>query len=139
MGFDWVKIREEYETGNTEPDSLAGLFGCSADEIRKCIKKEKWENSLEAGRKKRIRILKAVQDVALKGVEKADSMLEECKNVRDLETHSKMLKVYRDVGLTKPDDIIGKVQVNSALDDMYECTKEDAERVMGDDADGFEK
>lgn len=139
MGYDWVKIREEYETGNTEPDSLSGLFGCSADEIRKRIKKEKWENSLEAGRKKRIRILKAVQDVALKGVEKADSMLEECKNVRDLETHSKMLKVYRDVGLTKPDDIIGKVQVNSALEDMYECTEEDAERVMGDDADGFEK
>ncbi|QAR34140.1 hypothetical protein EP073_12215 [Geovibrio thiophilus] len=135
MGFDWVKIREEYENGNTDPDNLAGIFGCSSVEIKKRAKKEKWENSLETGRRKRIRILKAVQDVALKGIEKADSMLDECGNMKDLETHSKTLKAYRDVGLTKPEEIMGTVKTNNALDDLYDISFEDAARVTEDDED----
>ncbi|MGE4497091.1 MAG: hypothetical protein AB7E48_04365 [Deferribacterales bacterium] len=135
MGFDWEKIREEYENGSTDPDSLAEMFGCSPAEIRKRAKREKWENSLEEGRRKRIKILKAVQNVALRGIEKADSMLEECGNVKDLETHSKAVKTFRDVGLTKPEEIMGAVRTNNALDDMFDITFEDAARVLGDDED----
>jgi|GEM_PF-5667559 len=135
MGLNWLKIREEYESGNTDADILADMFGCKSSTIREKIRSEKWENTLEEGRKKRIRIFKAVQNVALRGIEKADSMLDECGNVKELETHSKAVKTFRDVGMIKPEEVIGGVRTNNVLDDMFDISLEDAARVLGDDED----
>lgn len=134
MGISWKKIRNEYESGNADIDALAVKYGCRPATIAAKISAENWETCLEEGREKRIKIFKAIQDNTLKGLEKADSFLSGCDSLKEVEIHSKTIKTYRDVGLIKPEDIVGGgIVTNNALDDLYEITYEDASRVMGDD------
>jgi hypothetical protein len=136
MALNWSAIRKEYETGNTDLDALSRKHGCSAASISKRIKDEEWENILETGREKRLLILKAVQNSALKGIEKADDLLKDCGSLKDVEIHSKTVKAYKDVGLAKTEDVVG-VQKNkpaSVMDDFYDALEslsyEDAARVL---------
>jgi hypothetical protein len=134
MAISWKKIRKEYEGGNTDIDALAVKYKCLATIILAKIEAENWETCLEEGREKRLKIFKAIQDNTLKGLEKADSFLSGCDSLKEIEIHSKTIKTYKDVGLIKPEDIVGNsVITNNALDDLYEISNEDASRVFEDD------
>lgn len=143
MALNWKGIRDEYEKGTTDTTILAKMFGVSSRTISSRIKKEQWEEQTENAQTEklientqpdehtsRVRILKAIQDSALKGIEKADSMLNGCESLKDLEMHSKTVKAYRDV-LTKPEEIIGKATPLSQ-EDIYDFEIEDAARVLKD-------
>ncbi|WP_022852071.1 hypothetical protein [Limisalsivibrio acetivorans] len=128
MAINWEKMRADFEISGESTGGLARKYCCTERTIQKRIADEGWQRSNERVKVNRIKILNAIHDSTLKGLEKADWLLDECENLKDLEIHSKTVKNYRDIGVTKTEEIVKEDSISTSLEDLY-----DGLGLIGDD------
>lgn len=120
---DWVKIRNEYVSGNISYRKLAEKYNISFATLRSCAERENWteqrkiqqhkistksaqkiENEIVLSETERIKRIINVTDLLLEKIELAASHIKDNKNSKDIKQLTSALKDIRDIQIVKDKD-----------------------------------
>jgi len=110
----WLSMRKDYEDGLYDLGELAGSVGLKLSTVKKRANLEGWkrpesDRTIRRLKNHRMQMLEAICNSTMEGLKKADDLLVDCENLRDVEVHSKTVKNYKDICIGKsPDDLLNE-------------------------------
>jgi hypothetical protein len=119
--YDWLQMRADYEDGVSDLSELAESAGLKLDTVKKRAGAEGWkrpdtDKTVRRLKNHRVQMLEAICNSTMQGLLKADDLLTECDCLRDVETHSKTVKNYKDICIGKsPDDFLNEAQPDNGM------------------------
>jgi len=136
----WDAMRSEYEDGVYDLSELSEEYDIKTETIKKRADTEKWkrpetDKTIRRLKNHRVKMLDAICNSTMAGLEKADVLLNECENLRDVELHSKTVKNYKDICIGKsPDEFLKDESSDGNLaglmSELDNLSAEDAKAIM---------
>jgi uncharacterized protein YjcR len=137
----WSSMRKDYEEGLYDLQELSELYELKLETVKKRANSEKWkraDNDRTVRRLKnhRIQILEAICSSTMEGLRKADDLLVECDNLKDVEVHSKTVKNYKDICIGKsPEEVFyefsgNSPEINELNAELETLSAEDVEQII---------
>ena len=136
----WDAMRSEYEDGVYDLSELSEEYDIKTETIKKRADTEKWkrpetDKTIRRLKNHRVKMLDAICNSTMAGLEKADVLLNECENLRDVELHSKTVKNYKDICIGKsPDEFLKDESSDGNLaglmSELDNLSSEDAKAIM---------
>ncbi|MGD9808868.1 MAG: hypothetical protein AB7E76_10655 [Deferribacterales bacterium] len=136
----WTSMRSEYEDGVYDLSELSEEYGIKTETVKNRADAEKWkrpetDKTIRRLKNHRVKMLDAICNSTMAGLEKADVLLNECENLRDVELHSKTVKNYKDICIGKsPDEFLKDESADGNIADLMSeldnLSVEDAKAIM---------
>lgn len=138
---DWAESRNDYECGAYDLQEISELLNVKLETVKKRAEKEKWRRSdndrtVRKLKAHRVHMLNAICNSTMEGLRKADDLLVECDNLKDVEVHSKTIKNYKDICIGKtPEEVLeslsgktpGLDELNAELEHL---SQEDVNQIL---------